>query len=668
MNLRTYLPLSLAVLAVATAASAQENVTNLKPFRRLTAPAPITINTLDFYPQVDPGYSLKTIRPENESGFNPPVFDANSLFVGENTNVQNVSTPGPKFPAIDATGWTPPDPDIAVGPNHVVVVVNSSLAFLTKAGVKTFERTFGSFFSSLPGLTSFLFDPKAFYDPISKRFFVLACEQSGSGNISKACIGVSDDSDPNGNWRMYRIETKQTVSGSDFWLDYPGFGFNKDAVVITGNMFGFSGGYNGIQYICIPKAPLLTGGTPTVSYLSTPGGTAHPARTIDATLDRVYVVNFSSTSAAKVAVITSPATNPQLTTRDVSIPTWTGPTPSDSTSGHQLDGLDGRTLNCFYRGGRLVFTHTARPSGGENNACRWYEIATNGFPASNPTLVQAGNVKGQAGQFFSMPAITSNSKGDIAMVFARSSSSIVMDFMAAGRKRTDPIGTMGAPKLLQTSEGSTYGGTGVNRFGDYFGIGVDPKDDTTFWGVGMIARGDGGWRTVVNSFQITPPSGTGGGLPVYRATSISMVTGTGSFGGVTEVQSTDDRYFTIGSTPVDRTGHVAAAEATFTLDKLGSQFTQLGLDLEAAAATGCTSSFYAWNWTTGAYEYIGATPAGATDVRKTIAIQAANITRYVNGSKQVKILVRGVSPIGTNRNPVPFNYRLDLVQLFGETK
>lgn len=44
------------------------------------------------------------------------------------TNVTNV------FPAITATGWVPPDPTLAVGPNHVVVTVNSKVAFYTKAG------------------------------------------------------------------------------------------------------------------------------------------------------------------------------------------------------------------------------------------------------------------------------------------------------------------------------------------------------------------------------------------------------------------------------------------------------------------------------------------------------------------------------------------------------
>lgn len=654
-------PLLVCLLGLASLAQAQ-NIQEVKPFRRLTAPRPTVINTASFFPQVNPGYSLKRIRPEHDTGFVPPTLDVNSLPVGENTSEINVRTTGFKFPAIDATGWTPPDPDIAVGPQHVVVVVNSSIAFFEKpGGRKTFEQTFGTFFSSVPGVTSFLFDPKAFYDPISKRYFVYCCEQSGSGNISKGLVAVSDDTNPNGTWRLYRIETKQTSGGSDFWLDYPGWGFTKDAVIATGNMFGFAGGYNGIQYIVIPKAPLLTGAQPTVSYLGTGGGTAHPARTIDASLDRAYFVNFASNSQANVGVLTGLPNSPVLAQRQVNIPSWQGPNDSKSTNGSELDGLDGRTMIAFWRGGRLVFSHTIGGSGG--NVARWYEIATNNYPSGIPTLVQAGDVKA-SGQDFSMPAITSNSMGDIGMVFARSSTNVTMDFMGVGRKRTAAAGTMGAPKLLTTSIGSTYGSPGFNRFGDYFGIGVDPVDDTTFWGVGMICRADGGWQTVVNSFQISLPTGNAG--TVYPATSITKVTGGSEFGTVANVLTSNDLYYTLTSTAVDRVGQVSAAAVNFTVDKFGSQFESLSLNLESAGATGVSTSVFAWNWTTGAYVYVGATPSGSTDTKAVVKL--SSLEKIVSSTKQVRLLVRAISPIGTNRNPVPFNYRLDLTQLLGTLK
>ena len=43
------------------------------------------------------------------------------------------------FTGIFDTGWTPPDPEMAVGPDHVVLMTNGKIAFFTKTGTQTFE-------------------------------------------------------------------------------------------------------------------------------------------------------------------------------------------------------------------------------------------------------------------------------------------------------------------------------------------------------------------------------------------------------------------------------------------------------------------------------------------------------------------------------------------------
>ena len=44
------------------------------------------------------------------------------------------------FQGFPATEWTPPDPDIAVGPNNIVVVVNMMIRFFSKDGTLQFEQ------------------------------------------------------------------------------------------------------------------------------------------------------------------------------------------------------------------------------------------------------------------------------------------------------------------------------------------------------------------------------------------------------------------------------------------------------------------------------------------------------------------------------------------------
>ena len=97
----------------------------------------VTIDFKTFNPQID--ISPRTIHVEknHEMGFRVPVGIPNNLMSGGVLSDPRISLASSAlFPGISATGWEPPDPDIAVGPNHIVEVVNSSIAIYTKSGSK----------------------------------------------------------------------------------------------------------------------------------------------------------------------------------------------------------------------------------------------------------------------------------------------------------------------------------------------------------------------------------------------------------------------------------------------------------------------------------------------------------------------------------------------------
>src|SRR4051812_15666619 len=77
------------------------------------------------------------------------------------------------FAGISATTWIPPDCTMAVGPNHVLLSVNSSVAVYDKAGsVALPPRTLTQWFSNVvQGMT--IFDPKALYDQHEGRWVLL---------------------------------------------------------------------------------------------------------------------------------------------------------------------------------------------------------------------------------------------------------------------------------------------------------------------------------------------------------------------------------------------------------------------------------------------------------------------------------------------------------------
>lgn len=99
-----------------------------------------------------------------------------------------------------------------------------------------------------------------------------------------------------------------------------------------------------------------------------------------------------------------------------------------------------------------------------------------------------------------MPAISTNAYGDISTIFTGSSTSVTANLMFAGRTVADAAGAMGLPQVLESSANSNYTS---GRWGDYFGVDVDPVDDLHFWGIGMSVNATNGWRTSIFKWRIS---------------------------------------------------------------------------------------------------------------------------------------------------------------------
>jgi hypothetical protein len=502
----TFLGFGLAT-ALAFSQTVEPETTRLEP---LIVPAK-KISTAQFLPQINSRVSVRLRQPRNKHREPLPYAEPNTLPFGgllDEPRGNELS----RFPAIGFTGWRPPDPHLAVGQNHIVAVVNSSLAYYTKTGTPLFEQDFDTFFNSLydQGQDKFIFDPKVIYDRHADRFVVLAIDQSNAQQRSRVLVGVSDDGNPTGNWFLYAIDVKATISGVACWGDYPGFGYNKDGYGIALNMFSFTDAFRGIQIVTIRKSSVLSGGAAVVTkFINTSADsfTLQVAETFDAATSKLYLTNAASTSAIKIWTLDNLAGTPGApTTQNVTVPSSVFPPgfSAPSAGGRQLDELDGRLINTVFRGGKLLTTHAVKATTDSRNRIRWYEF--NQPDGGSATLDQSGEVKEPTSQdnHFHCGAITKNAAGDIGIVFTRSGANIAADIMRTARKSTDPAGFMGAPVLVQSSFGSTYGFSGVNRWGDYAAITVDPVDDTKFWAIHMNGGNSNTWKTEVFSFVLTP--------------------------------------------------------------------------------------------------------------------------------------------------------------------
>lgn len=666
--------LAIAMLGVVGMAGAGQRP-KVQPLGPVAFQKAVKESTYNVYPQIQ-DYKLqiprRVMHEDEESVRWIDPGTANTLPLGGTTDESRVklnsigSNGSPLWPAIDATGWVPPDCTAAVSPGFVLATVNSDVAFFTRAGAKLFQqRLDGSsgFFGSL-GAGDFVFDPKTFFDPLTKRFFLLAVELDDASKTSKVLIAVSDDDDPRGNWNKYRFEAKLVDGSNEYWLDYPGFGFNKDWVGVTGNMFAFSGsdGFGGVKVFAFNKANLIAGNTNGSVTFRADTFTIQLAKQPDPNQTSLFGMAVGTGSSMELWAIKG-SSNPSLVTTSVTVPQWLRPSgPAPSTGGRQLDTLDGRILTAGFANGHLVATHTTQVSNGDSRAAaRWYDVKVNGWPnAGVPTLFQSGRVTGTGNQHAFMPAIHVNAFGDISMTYTVSSPSITADIMIAGRKPSDPLGTMGAPKKLVSGSGVYGGAGGTNRWGDFFSVEVDPKNNRTFWGMAMSGQDNGSWLTHVNSWDIS----TGGDNAfTFNALTMSAYEGTLTSGTASSLWATDGNMVIINSQQVAKLGQAASVLASYKVTVKNPA--SLGVKIRLTGRANTTALVFFYNWKTAKYEHqmsfaIKSGPNDATVFTKGVP------TDYLSSTGDFRVIVRTLAPIKANAMPTGFQAQFDLLQALGQ--
>jgi hypothetical protein len=627
------------------------------------------LNTYELKPQIDTVVHSHVRAPENEStpikrnggpANNLPVGGVDSSIIRGEAKIA--------FGSIGFTGWVPPDCDMGVSPNWIATSVNMQIAFHKKAtGEKTFQQDYSAFFAGV-NQKGIVGDPKTFFDPLSKRWFTIIMEVGFSDSVSAMLLAVSDDDNPNGTWYRYRIEDTLTVGSDKFWLDYPGIGVNKDTLVFTGNMFGFTNGYAGNQFMVLPKAPLLTGGAVTGKQFSDPdAGTVKVAINADPNSNKIYCVSFDNPNQLKIHVVENGATNPTITSTFVTIPTAIYPgDPITGPNGHNMSRFgDARLYSAHYRNDYLVTAHSTQVSGTDTrHMVRWYQLKMNDWPTGGkPTLSNVGNIVGGTNEHFHMPAINQNARGDIALIYTKTSPTIQADLLVSAHKRTDKYGVTGKP-ITVFSDRTTYGGAGENRWGDYFSVAVDPTDNKLFWGYGMGPRSDGRWATQVSSFRV---SVAGDNAVGYGPTAAGPYKdqGTTTSTDLTTLKAADGKTFDVNSVPFTGAGQLASIESTFKTAVNSLTTDYIALEAKIAAPAGSTVFYYLWNTQSNTYVLAGSQPASSDVVR--FAFTDTDAVKYVTSTGVVKGLIRVVRPIKGTMPPA-FTLKVDELNALAGSK
>lgn len=113
-------------------------------------------------------------------------------------------------------------------------------------------------------------------------------------------------------------------------------------------------------------------------------------------------------------------------------------------------------------------------------------------------------------------------------------------------------------------------------------------------------------------------------------------------------------------------GYGAAEEVTFQTTSSPSTVLSLKLtaQVQAVPATLATAQIFAYNYTTGRYDYLGANPVSANSTTQFSRSIPSSPSRYINSGGQVKFVIRTFSN-GTyyNRPPIQFSMRTSYARL-----
>jgi hypothetical protein len=422
----------------------------------------------------------------------------------------------------------PSDNSLAVGPDHIVQIVNSVMAVYTRAGAM-FDTTGQVLYG--PVETNAIFkgfggtceksrsaDAVVRYDQLAGRWlYVLPIFRKLAGDSTFAmCYAVSAGSDPLGPY--YRYEFRRPL-----FPDYP-----RPAVWPDGYYIPTSTGDNVVQkHACVADRARMLRGLPATEQCVIIDGVNF--------LNNADVDGYNLPPAgAPNIIMAAGGTQLKKIFEDNALYAWTfhvdwndssktlvrGPIRIPVAPYHYL--CDGQLSNCVpqpdtnvrldaqgdklmqrlvYRNlGRyrsIVAVHSVNTSAG-GGGVRWYEFRVDA--QSRPQLFQQSTFAPDS--FYRwMASIAIDHLGDIGMGYSFGGTPNYPGQRFTARLAADSLGRMTYHEsVLARGEGSQLRG---NRWEDYTTTAMDPSDDCTFWYVGDYYRTSGTrYSTRIGAFRL----------------------------------------------------------------------------------------------------------------------------------------------------------------------
>jgi len=522
----------------------------------------------------DPGEPRETLRHGrfNGSGGNvaDPVVQTSTPTLAAAQGLNQWEALGEGYPGFSVTA-VPPDPNIAVGPHHIVQWVNGGFVVFDKSGAQVQapidEQTFWGLTSTCTQLGGFS-DPIVQYDRAADRWVVgdvaIPLLPPLIGQYAQ-CFAVSTTPDPTGPYFMWAYGFGTSIN------DYPKISVWPDGYYVTWNIFASSGAFTGPEACAFDRTAMLSGvAAPALvcfklnnAYSSLlpsdlDGATSPPAgspsffMSVDPASNALNLWRFhvdfantqNSTFTGPISIAgVAPFTSPCLNTQDCI------PQPGTTT---MLDAIGDRLMyRLAYRNfgdhASLVANHTVLAPGG-NTAVRWYEVRD---PNGTPTIFQQGTFAPDSDNRW-MASVAMDQSGNIGVGYSVASAVTFPSIRYSGWEVGDTPGELQAETFAVAGGGSQ---TGFDRWGDYSAMSIDPSDDCTFWYTQQYQAStqSANWNTRIIGFRF--PS-CGRSLASTTTTLTSSANPSSSGASVT---------FTATVSPVAATGTVAFFDGSSSL-------------------------------------------------------------------------------------------------------
>ncbi len=454
----------------------------------------------------------QTLPDFDESLITPSIYvrDLNAGRKGDAILGQEVILQS--FQGISQTNYIPPDPTMAVGPNHIIVCANSIFRIFDKQGNLLKNIAAGGWWAPVSPFESG--DPQVLYDHYAQRWILGWMEVNDVPPTYGTLIAYSDDDDPLGVWYMYRLPHTT-------FPDYPKLGFDDQALYIMTRQVNF--GYNWIRIVNKAELYASNGGTLTYKDLfniRTPSGgqnspaldVIHPAISFTPGSGawffwaRGSIGSTQSSSYYAVCKITNPLTNPGIRGKVLPVTTYyTPPLAGQLGGGTGLETIGWMSRAPVVRDGFLYAAHDIRNSTNASySSVKYLKVD---LTTTTPSIIE--NIEfGDIGFYYLFPGLVVDKDHNVVITYTRSATTEYAGAYFSTRLASDPPGIINPSIPIQVGL-SNYQrlGSGRNRWGDYMGIYLDPVTERNVWMFTEFAAASNSWGTQVGEVITGPYSG-----------------------------------------------------------------------------------------------------------------------------------------------------------------